>query len=91
MLDDIPFTAKFGGATGNMNAHKVAYPSISWKDFANDFVAHLGLKRQNTTTQIEHYDMMAAYFDAMKRVNTILIDLSRDIWLYISMDYFKQK
>lgn len=91
MLDAVPFMAKFGGATGNMNAHKVAYPSIQWKEFANNFVAHVGLKRQNTTTQIEHYDMMAAYFDAIKRVNTILIDLSRDIWLYISMDYFKQK
>lgn len=90
-LDSIPFTAKFGGATGNMNAHKVAYPQIEWKEFANDFIASLGLQRQTTTTQIEHYDVMAEYFDAVKRINTILIDLSRDIWLYISMDYFKQK
>ena len=90
-LDKIPFTAKFGGATGNMNAHKVAYPEINWKDFAAKFIKKLGLKRQTTTTQIEHYDVMAEYFDALKRLNTILIDLSRDIWLYISMDYFKQK
>jgi adenylosuccinate lyase len=90
-LDKIPFTAKFGGATGNMNAHKVAYPDINWPEFAAKFIKKLGLKRQQTTTQIEHYDMMAQYFDALKRLNTILIDLSRDIWLYISMDYFKQK
>ena len=90
-LDSIPFTAKFGGATGNMNAHKVAYPQIEWKEFANAFIAGLGLQRQTTTTQIEHYDVMAEYFDSVKRINTILIDLSRDIWLYISMDYFKQK
>jgi len=90
-LDSIPFTAKFGGATGNMNAHKVAYPQINWKEFADGFIASLGLQRQTTTTQIEHYDVMAEYFDAVKRINTILIDLSRDIWLYISMDYFKQK
>lgn len=90
-LASIPFTAKFGGATGNMNAHKVAYPQIEWKEFANAFIASLGLQRQTTTTQIEHYDVMAEYFDAVKRINTILIDLSRDIWLYISMDYFKQK
>lgn len=90
-LASIPFTAKFGGATGNMNAHKVAYPQIEWKEFANAFIASLGLQRQTTTTQIEHYDVMAEYFDTVKRINTILIDLSRDIWLYISMDYFKQK
>jgi len=90
-LDSIPFTAKFGGATGNMNAHKIAYPNFQWKEFANKFIASLGLQRQTTTTQIEHYDVMAEYFDALKRINTILIDLSRDIWLYISMDYFKQK
>jgi adenylosuccinate lyase len=90
-LDRIPFTAKFGGATGNMNAHKVAYPEFNWKAFAASFIKKLGLKRQDTTTQIEHYDVMAEYFDALKRINTILIDLSRDIWLYISMDYFKQK
>ena len=90
-LASIPFTAKFGGATGNMNAHKVAYPQVEWKEFANAFIASLGLQRQTTTTQIEHYDVMAEYFDAVKRINTILIDMSRDIWLYISMDYFKQK
>lgn len=90
-LDKIPFTAKFGGATGNMNAHKVAYPDVNWPEFAAKFIKKLGLKRQQTTTQIEHYDVMAQYFDALKRLNTILIDLSRDIWLYISMDYFKQK
>ena len=92
MLNSVPFTAKFGGATGNMNAHKVAYPDIDWTAFAKKFVEKsLKLKRQQTTTQIEHYDYMAAYFDALRRVNTILIDLSRDIWLYVSMEYFKQK
>ena len=91
-LQSIPFMAKFGGATGNMNAHKVAYPDIDWPAFAKHFVEKtLKLKRQPTTTQIEHYDNMAAYFDAMRRINTILIDLSRDIWLYVSMEYFKQK
>ena len=90
-LKRLPFENKFGGATGNMNAHKVAYPQFDWKLFAAKFSKKLGLKRQETTTQIEHYDTMAEYFDASKRVNTILIDLSRDIWLYISMDYFKQK
>ena len=90
-LKRLPFENKFGGATGNMNAHKVAYPQLDWKLFAARFSKKLGLKRQETTTQIEHYDTMAEYFDAIKRVNTILIDLSRDIWLYISMDYFKQK
>ena len=92
MLNSVPFTAKFGGATGNMNAHKVAYPDIDWPAFAKHFVEKsLKLKRQQTTTQIEHYDYMAAYFDALRRINTILIDLSRDIWLYVSMEYFKQK
>lgn len=90
-LQRLPFENKFGGATGNMNAHKVAYPQFDWKAFAEKFSKKLGLKRQETTTQIEHYDTMAEYFDAIKRINTILIDLSRDIWLYISMDYFKQK
>lgn len=90
-LKRIPFESKFGGATGNMNAHKVAYPQFDWKKFAAEFSKGMGLKRQETTTQIEHYDVMAEYFDAVKRINTILIDLSRDIWLYISMDYFKQK
>lgn len=92
MLNSIPFSAKFGGATGNMNAHKVAYPDTDWPAFAKKFVEKsLKLKRQQTTTQIEHYDNMAAYFDAMRRINTILIDLSRDIWMYVSMEYFKQK
>ena len=92
MLNSVPFTAKFGGATGNMNAHKVAYPNIDWPAFAKNFVEKsLKLKRQKTTTQIEHYDYMAAYFDALRRINTILIDLSRDIWMYVSMEYFKQK
>jgi len=90
-LKRLPFENKFGGATGNMNAHKVAYPQFDWKEFAAKFSKKLGLKRQETTTQIEHYDVMAEYFDTIKRINTILIDLSRDIWMYISMDYFKQK
>lgn len=90
-LKSVPFSAKFGGATGNLNAHHVAYPKINWVDFANQFVNHqLGLSRSQTTTQIEHYDNLAALFDAMKRINTILIDFNRDIWTYISMDYFKQ-
>ncbi len=88
----IPFTAKFGGATGNFNAHHVAYPKYNWVEFANEFVeAKLNLDRQQYTTQIEHYDTLAAHFDAIKRINTILIDFCRDIWAYISMDYFKQK
>jgi len=88
----IPFTAKFGGATGNFNAHMVAYPKYNWVKFANEFVeTRLGLGRQQFTTQIEHYDTLAAHFDAVKRINTILIDFCRDIWTYISMDYFKQK
>ena len=88
----VPMAAKFGGATGNFNAHHLAFPEINWVDFSNHFVdAVLGLKRSQTTTQIEHYDQMAALFDAMKRINTILLDLSRDFWLYISMDYFKQR
>ena len=92
MLRQIPFSAKFGGATGNMNAHLVAYPDVDWRRFGNDFVAnHLGLERLQYTTQIENYDNMAAYFDACKRINVILIDLCRDIWTYISMNYFKQK
>ncbi|MFN8254089.1 MAG: adenylosuccinate lyase [Bacteroidales bacterium] len=87
----IPYSAKFGGATGNFNAHKVAYPQIDWAEFANSFVNHvLNLDRSQTTTQIEHYDNLAALFDNMKRINTILIDLCRDFWTYISMDYFKQ-
>lgn len=88
----IPFTAKFGGATGNFNAHLVAFPKHNWVKFGNDFVEEkLGLQRQQYTTQIEHYDTLAAHFDAIKRIDTILIDLCRDIWTYISMDYFKQK
>ncbi|NVO18741.1 MAG: adenylosuccinate lyase [Bacteroidetes bacterium] len=91
-LKTIPVTAKFGGATGNLNAHYVAYPEIDWIGFADDFVKeHLSLERQHTTTQIEHYDDLSAMFDALKRINTILLDLSRDMWMYVSMDYFKQK
>ncbi|WP_295832016.1 adenylosuccinate lyase [uncultured Winogradskyella sp.] len=92
LLNDIPSAAKFGGATGNFNAHKVAYPNIDWKDFGTRFVQEkLGLQHSFPTTQIEHYDHMAALFDALKRINTIIIDIDRDIWTYVSMDYFKQK
>ncbi|KAA3623237.1 MAG: adenylosuccinate lyase [Flavobacterium sp.] len=92
LLNDIKSAAKFGGATGNFNAHKVAYPSIDWKAFGTQFVQErLGLHHSFPTTQIEHYDHMAALFDCLKRINTILIDLDRDIWTYVSMDYFKQK
>lgn len=92
LMLEIPYSAKFGGATGNFNAHHVAYPTIDWVSFGNLFVAEkLGLSRTQTTTQIEHYDNLAAWFDSLKRINNILIDLSRDIWTYISMDYFKQK
>ncbi len=88
----IPYSAKFGGATGNFNAHKVAYPDIDWIAFANNFVnEELGLQRSHPTTQIEHYDNLAALFDNMRRINVILIDMARDFWLYISMDYFRQK
>ncbi len=87
----LSYPAKFGGATGNMNAHKVAYPGIDWIGFGNRFVSSLGLKRSFPTTQIEHYDNLAAIFDNMRRINTILIDMARDIWTYISMEYFKQK
>ena len=91
-MKQIPFSAKFGGATGNFNAHHIAYPEVNWVEFGNAFVNHvLGLERQQTTTQIEHYDNLAASFDNMARINTILVDLCRDIWTYISMDYFKQK
>ncbi|MFD3000585.1 adenylosuccinate lyase [Pontibacter toksunensis] len=91
-LRQVPFSAKFGGATGNFNAHHVAYPEINWPEFGNRFVQEaLGLRRSQYTTQIEHYDNLAAYFDALKRLNTILTDFSRDIWQYISMGYFKQK
>ena len=91
-LFTIPFAAKFGGATGNFNAHHVAYPKTDWKMFGTDFVVgKLGLHHSFPTTQIEHYDHFAAFFDALKRINTIIIDLDRDIWTYVSMDYFKQK
>lgn len=91
LIKNIPISAKFGGATGNLSAHQVAYPEIDWIKFSDQFVKNLGMVRQKTTTQIEHYDDMAALFDGLKRINTILIDLSRDMWAYISMDYFKQK
>jgi adenylosuccinate lyase len=90
-LKSIPHSAKFGGATGNLNAHHVAYPAIDWNHFADEFCKHLGLVRSYPTTQIEHYDNLAAMFDALKRINTVLIDFSRDVWQYISMEYFKQK
>ena len=92
LLNDIPSAAKFGGATGNFNAHLVAYPNIDWKTFGGQFVQEkLGLQHSFPTTQIEHYDHMAALFDTLKRINTIILDLDRDIWTYVSMDYFKQK
>jgi len=92
LLFNIPFAAKFGGATGNYNAHHVAYPQIDWKQFGSHFVEdNLGLHHSFPTTQIEHYDHFAAFFDALKRINTIIIDLDRDIWTYVSMEYFKQK
>ncbi len=90
-FESLTYPAKFGGATGNMNAHKVAYPQIDWKCFADGFVSSLGLDRSYPTTQIEHYDNLAAIFDCLRRINTILIDLCRDIWTYISMEYFRQK
>jgi len=92
LLNEIPHSAKFGGATGNFNAHNVAYPEFNWKVFGNDFVSKkLGLQREEWTTQISNYDNLAALFDAMKRINTVLIDMVRDFWQYISMEYFKQK
>ncbi len=91
-LKDTPITAKFGGATGNFNAHHVAYPQYDWREFGNKFVSEkLGLEREQYTTQISNYDWLGALFDAMRRINTIVIDLDRDFWMYISMDYFKQK
>lgn len=90
-LSALGYPAKFGGATGNMNAHKVAYPDIDWPGFGDRFVSSLGLKRSFPTTQIEHYDNLAALFDCLRRINTILIDMCRDIWTYISMEYFRQK
>ena len=92
LLKTIPHSAKFGGATGNFNAHHVAYPDINWADFGSQFVKkYLGLERSHPTTQIEHYDNLAALFDNLKRINTILVDYSRDIWQYVAMSYFKQK
>ncbi len=92
LLGEIPFAAKFGGATGNFNAHHVAFPAINWEKFGNKFVNNnLGLQRMQYTTQIEHYDNIAAQFDTLKRVNNVLVDFARDVWTYISMDYFKQK
>lgn len=92
LLHNVPFAAKFGGATGNFNAHFVAYPHLDWRQFGSDFVElSLGLKHSFPTTQIEHYDHFAAFFDGLKRINTIIIDLNRDLWTYISMEYFKQK
>jgi adenylosuccinate lyase len=92
LLKQIPHSCKFGGATGNMNAHRVTYPDIDWLSFADEFCQdQLGLQRQRYTTQIEHYDNMGALFDTVKRLNTILIDLCRDVWMYVSMEYFKQK
>ncbi len=92
LLKAVPFTGKFGGATGNFNAHYVAYPNIDWMDFGDKFLKNIfGIERQQITTQIEHYDNMAAFFDGLKRINTIFLDLNRDMWTYISMDYFKQK
>jgi adenylosuccinate lyase len=91
LVKQVPFSAKFGGATGNFNAHAAAYPGIDWKSFADRFIQSLHLQRLHYTTQIEHYDNMAALFDGLKRINTILLDLCRDMWAYISMEYFKQK
>lgn len=90
-LSQLNFPAKFGGATGNMNAHKVAFPEIDWISFASNFIGHLGMKRSHPTTQIDHYDNLASIFNNLTRINTILIDLCRDIWTYISMEYFRQK
>lgn len=92
LLHQVPYSAKFGGATGNMNAHHVAYPGFDWNSFADNFVSkYLGLERSYPTTQIEHYDNLAACFDGLKRINTILLDLSKDVWQYVAMNYFKQK
>jgi adenylosuccinate lyase len=92
LLKTVPHSAKFGGATGNFNAHHIAYPEVDWKKFSNEFVSHrLGLVRSHPTTQIEHYDNLAAIFDNLKRINTVLIDFTRDVWQYVAMNYFKQK
>ncbi len=90
LFEAIPYAAKFGGATGNFNAHHVAYPNINWPQFSDTFCKSLGLERSQFTTQIEHYDMLAAHFQSLSRINTIFIDMCRDIWAYISMDYFRQ-
>jgi adenylosuccinate lyase len=92
VLDAVPFSGKFGGATGNLNAHKVAYPDVDWRAFAKRFMSeNLNLERQEFTTQIENYDHLASYQDGLRRMNTILVDLCRDIWTYISMNYFRQR
>ena len=92
LMNNIPYSSKFGGATGNLNAHHVAFPQYDWKALANDFVTQrLGISRSQATTQIEHYDNIAALFDGLKRINTIILDMDRDMWTYISMEYFKQK
>ncbi len=91
LLSQIPFVAKFGGATGNFNAHHIAFPKTNWIKFGNEFIESLFMQRLQYTTQIEHYDILAAHFDAIKRINTIFIDLCRDVWMYISMEYFKQR
>jgi adenylosuccinate lyase len=91
LLKSLPYPGKFGGATGNLNAHKAAFPNVDWIGFANDFITRLGLKRSITTTQIDHYDGLSALFDNLRRLNVILIDFCRDIWTYISLEYFVQK
>jgi adenylosuccinate lyase len=91
VLKNIPFTGKFGGAVGNLSAHKLAYPDVNWEKFADNFLDYIGLKRQQYTTQVENYDNLAAFFDGLRRVNTILLDFSKDIWQYISMDYLSLK
>jgi adenylosuccinate lyase len=91
LMNQLPVQAKFGGATGNFNAHHVAFPNINWVNFANDFIQRTGLERQQFTTQIEHYDMLGAHLDNIRRINTILIDFSRDVWMYVSDNYFTQK
>ncbi|KXK17262.1 MAG: adenylosuccinate lyase [Candidatus Parvibacillus calidus] len=91
LLKHIPWQGKFGGAVGNMNAHYIAYPGFDWQEWADNFLTSIGLERQHTTTQIEHYDMLAAHFQGITRINNILTDLCRDIWTYISYEYFTQK
>lgn len=91
LLEQVPLTAKFGGATGNFNAHHIAFPSIDWKSFGDQFVESLGLKRECVTTQISNYDNLAALFEAFSRIHSILVDMARDVWMYISLGYFKQR